>query len=77
MDIDSYDSYKTQSVITVKMSLNGQTLFGTDTISLWQIGVSADMSFPHLNQIAQLPPGISPTQFAGFPTTVPTGMSWR
>ncbi|CAM4726232.1 unnamed protein product [Leuciscus chuanchicus] len=31
------------------------------------------MSFPpHLNQIAQLPPGISPTQFAGFPTTVPT-----
>uniref|UniRef100_A0A8C1SQN0 Uncharacterized protein n=1 Tax=Cyprinus carpio TaxID=7962 RepID=A0A8C1SQN0_CYPCA len=36
--------------------------------------VSADMSFPpHLNQIAQLPPGISPSQFAGFPTTVPTG----
>ncbi|XP_051771901.1 RNA-binding protein 25 isoform X1 [Ctenopharyngodon idella] len=31
------------------------------------------MSFPpHLNQIAQLPPGISPTQFAGFPATVPT-----
>ncbi|KTG45233.1 hypothetical protein cypCar_00014965 [Cyprinus carpio] len=31
------------------------------------------MSFPpHLNQIAQLPPGISPSQFAGFPTTVPT-----
>ncbi|XP_058651633.1 RNA-binding protein 25 isoform X2 [Onychostoma macrolepis] len=29
------------------------------------------MSFPHLNQIAQLPPGISPTQFAGFPATVP------
>uniref|UniRef100_A0A673LJD1 RRM domain-containing protein n=1 Tax=Sinocyclocheilus rhinocerous TaxID=307959 RepID=A0A673LJD1_9TELE len=28
------------------------------------------MSFPHLNQVAQLPPGISPTQFAGFPTTV-------
>uniref|UniRef100_A0A672Q0Q3 RNA-binding protein 25-like n=1 Tax=Sinocyclocheilus grahami TaxID=75366 RepID=A0A672Q0Q3_SINGR len=32
------------------------------------------MSFPpHLNQIAQLPPGISPSQFAGFPTTVPSG----
>ncbi|KAA0718104.1 RNA-binding protein 25 [Triplophysa tibetana] len=31
------------------------------------------MSFPpHLNQIPPLPPGISPTQFAGFPTTVPT-----
>ncbi|XP_067278632.1 RNA-binding protein 25-like isoform X2 [Pseudorasbora parva] len=30
------------------------------------------MSFPpHLNQM-QLPPGISPTQFAGFPTPVPT-----
>ncbi|XP_050982251.1 RNA-binding protein 25 [Labeo rohita] len=39
------------------------------------------MSFPPpLNQIAQLPPGISPSQFAGFPTTaspiipVPVGM---
>ncbi|XP_065152546.1 RNA-binding protein 25 isoform X2 [Paramisgurnus dabryanus] len=32
------------------------------------------MSFPpHLNQIPQLPPGISPTQFAGFPTTLPPG----
>ncbi|XP_051507554.1 RNA-binding protein 25-like [Myxocyprinus asiaticus] len=31
------------------------------------------MSFPpHLNPIPQLPPGISATQFAGFPTTVPT-----
>uniref|UniRef100_A0A673GZC8 RNA-binding protein 25-like n=1 Tax=Sinocyclocheilus rhinocerous TaxID=307959 RepID=A0A673GZC8_9TELE len=43
-------------------------------IILLIIGVSANMSFPpHLNQIAQLPPGISPSQFAGFPTTVPTG----
>ncbi|XP_051504073.1 RNA-binding protein 25 [Myxocyprinus asiaticus] len=31
------------------------------------------MSFPpHLNPIPQLPPGISATQFAGFPTNVPT-----
>ncbi|XP_052007025.1 RNA-binding protein 25 [Xyrauchen texanus] len=31
------------------------------------------MSFPpHLNPIPQLPPGISATQFGGFPTSIPT-----
>ncbi|CDQ95233.1 unnamed protein product, partial [Oncorhynchus mykiss] len=32
------------------------------------------MSYPpHLNRLPQLPPGICPPQFAGFPQGVPAG----
>lgn len=43
-------------------------------LHLIQVTTPSKMSYPpHLNRLPQLPPGICPPQFAGFPQGVPAG----